>query len=134
MLFRASHFRSVVDTVYAIRDQVVRLGGQSREMLRMLEDEVAARWAIVNLFKDSTLLNILFIQEAAGECGQVPPADPAAVATAAAAGQRQQQFHFESQQPRTSPAATSTRVFGVEGELRERRRRREGMNGVLSTT
>ena len=35
--------RSVVDTVYAIRDQVMRLGSQSKEMLRMLEEEVAAR-------------------------------------------------------------------------------------------
>ena len=36
-------FRSVVDTVYSIRDQVSLLCNQNKEMFRMLEDEISAR-------------------------------------------------------------------------------------------
>ena len=36
-------FRSVVDTVYSIRDQIVLLSHQNKEVMRMLEDEISAR-------------------------------------------------------------------------------------------
>jgi hypothetical protein len=35
--------RAVIETVYSIRDQVVHLRQQNRELLKMLEDEISSR-------------------------------------------------------------------------------------------
>jgi len=43
----------VLDTVYSIRDQVARLGEQSKEMLRMLEEEIQARKKLEQFVKAS---------------------------------------------------------------------------------
>ena len=40
---RISSFRNVADTVFSIRDQVVNLRRQNKEVLKMLEEEIAAR-------------------------------------------------------------------------------------------
>ena len=37
------HLRSIVETVYTLRDQVPHLAQQNQDLFRMLEEEIAAR-------------------------------------------------------------------------------------------
>ena len=43
--------KSVVETVYSIRDKVVLLSQQNKEVLRMLEDEINARKKLESFVK-----------------------------------------------------------------------------------
>ena len=41
--FSMLHLRTIVETVYTLRDQVLHLAQQNQDLFRMLEEEITAR-------------------------------------------------------------------------------------------